>query len=108
MQMRQCGTYNFEPAPIVMEQDGVLVVRDDLFPSGTKTRFLPTLFTGAQEVVYASPAEGGTQVALARVARQLSKRAIIFVAHRAKPHPRTVQAAKLGAKVVPVTPGTYQ
>jgi hypothetical protein len=40
MQMRQCGTYNFEPAPIVVKHDGVLVVRYDLFPGGTKARFL--------------------------------------------------------------------
>jgi hypothetical protein len=48
-----------------MEHEGVLVVRDDLFPGGTKARFLGILFNGAEEVVYASPAEGGTQVALA-------------------------------------------
>src|SRR5262249_27121242 len=45
------------------------------------------------------------QVALATVARQMSKRATIFAARRAKPHLRTLQAAKLGAKIVPVTPG---
>lgn len=60
---------------------------------------------GAEEVVYASPAEGGAQVALATVARKLGKRATIFVARRAKPHPRTLQAAKLGAKIVPIAPG---
>jgi hypothetical protein len=44
-------------------------------------------------------------LALATVARRLRKQATIFVARRAKPHPRTVQAANLGAKVVGVTPG---
>jgi hypothetical protein len=44
-------------------------------------------------------------VALATVARRLGKRATIFVARRAKPHPRTIEAAKLGAKVVSVAPG---
>ena len=82
MQMRQCDTYKCETAPIVMEHAAVLVVRDDLFPGGTKARFLPALFNGAEEVVYASPAEGGAQVAHARVARQLGKRATIFVARR--------------------------
>src|SRR6516162_8780128 len=105
MQMRQCGTYTSESTPIVVEHDGVLVVRDDLFPGGTKARFLGLLFKGAEEVVYASPAEGGAQVALATAARKLGKRATIFVARRANPHPRTLQAAKLGAKIVPVTPG---
>ena len=87
------------PAPIVVEHEGVLVVRDDLFPGGTKARFLGMLFNGADEVVYASPAEGGAQVALATVARNLGKGATIFVARRANPHPRTIQAAKLGANV---------
>jgi hypothetical protein len=69
--MRQCSTYNSDSTPIVMEHDGVLVVRDDLFPGGTKARFLGLLFNGGEEVVYASPAEGGAQVALATVARRL-------------------------------------
>jgi hypothetical protein len=74
------------------------VVRDDLFTSGTKARFLSMMFNGADEVVYASPAEGGAQVALATVARRLGKQATIFVARRAKPHPRTIEAAQLGAQ----------
>lgn len=82
-----------------------MVVRDDLFPGGTKARFLGMLFNGAEEVVYASPAEGGAQVALATVARQLQKRATIFVARRANPHPRTIETANLGAKVVSIAPG---
>jgi hypothetical protein len=91
--------------PIVREHGGALVIRDDLFPGGTKARFMPFLFDGAQEAVYASPAEGGAQTALATVARSLGRRATIFVAARAKLHPRTLEAARLGAKVVPVRPG---
>jgi hypothetical protein len=93
------------PAPVIIEHESVLVVRDDLFPGGTKARFLGMIFDGAGEVVYASPAEGGVQTALATVARRLNKRATIFVARRAKPHPRTLEAAKLGAKVISITPG---
>ena len=69
--------------PIVENHNGVLVVRDDLFEGGTKARFIPLLFNGVNEVVYASPAEGGAQTALATVAAQLGKRATIFVAQRA-------------------------
>ena len=87
-------------APIVETHRGVLVVRDDLFPGGTKARFIGRVFDGADEAVYASPAEGGAQTALATVARALGKRATIFVAQRAKPHARTLEAARLGAKVV--------
>ena len=47
---------------------------------------MPALFEGCDEAVYASPAEGGAQTALATVARQLGKRATIFVAKRHKPH----------------------
>jgi threonine dehydratase len=35
----------------------------------------------------------------------MGRRATIFVAQRATPHPRTLEAARLGAKVVPVSPG---
>lgn len=91
--------------PIVREHGGVLVVRDDLFPGGTKARFLPGLFEGIGEAVYASPAEGGAQTALATVARTLGKRATIFVAARARQHDRTLEAARLGACIVPIRPG---
>jgi hypothetical protein len=91
--------------PVVVEHDGILVVRDDLFAGGTKARFIPALFDGAQEVVYASPQEGGAQTALATVARALGKRATIFVAKRAEPHPRVLMAKALGARVFQVAPG---
>lgn len=91
--------------PIVIEHDGIAVVRDDLFEGGTKARFLPVLFEGANEVVYASPAEGGAQTALAFVARALGKSATIFVAKRATPHPRALVAKAVGARVFQVTPG---
>jgi hypothetical protein len=93
------------PATVITEHDGVLVVRDDLFPGGTKARFIGIVFDGAGEVVYASPAQGAAQTALATVARCLNKQATIFVAHRANPHPRTLEAAKLGAKIISVAPG---
>lgn len=91
--------------PQVIQHDGVFVVRDDLFPGGTKARFLPLLFDSADEVVYASAAEGGAQTALATVAAQLGKRATIFVAKRAQPHPRALMAKRLGAKIMQVSPG---
>ncbi len=91
--------------PVVVEHQGIRVVRDDLFPGGTKARFLPVLFARADEVAYASPAEGGAQTALAHVARKLGKRATVFVAQRAERHPRTREAAALGARIVEVSPG---
>jgi hypothetical protein len=91
--------------PIVREHEGILVVRDDLFPGGTKARFMHLVFDDADEAVYASPAEDGAQAALATVAQRLGKRATIFVAQRARPHARTLEAARVGAKIVPVAPG---
>lgn len=92
-------------APIVETHRGVLVVRDDLHAGGTKARFIGRVFDTCDEAVYATPAEGGAQTALAHVARSLGKRATLFVAQRAKPHARTLEAARLGAKVVSVSPG---
>jgi cysteine synthase len=91
--------------PIVVEHDGIAVVRDDLFPGGTKARFFPRAFDGADELVYASPAEGGAQTAIATVAAALGRRATIFVAKRKEPHPRALMAKGLGAKVYQVEPG---
>lgn len=93
------------PAPIVTIHDRIHVVRDDLYPGGTKARFLPMLFEDTDEVVYASPAQGGAQASLAVVARALGKRATIFVARRRVLHPRTRQVLSLGAKVVQVDHG---
>lgn len=92
-------------APIVIEHNGVHVVRDDLFAGGTKARYLRRLFDHADEVVYASPAEGGAQTALAQCAANTGKLATIFVAKRERPHARALMAKQLGAKVVQVTPG---
>ena len=93
------------PPPIVVEHDGIHVVRDDLVGGGTKARYMVHLFRHADEVVYATPAEGGAQTALAWAARELGKKATLFVAKRAKPHPRALMAKRLGATVWQVSPG---
>lgn len=92
-------------APKVIEHEGIHVVRDDLHHGGTKARYVRKLFDRASEVVYASPAEGGAQFALASVAAELGKRATIFVAKRETPHPRAFEAKRLGAQIVQVEPG---
>lgn len=91
--------------PIVRVHDGIFVVRDDLFHGGTKARFLSVLFEGVDEVVYATPAEGGAQTALAHTAAALGKRATIFVAKRKVPHDRALEAKRVGAKVMQVPHG---
>ena len=94
-----------QAAPVVADHAGVRVVRDDLYPGGTKARYLRILFDDCDELVYASPAEGGAQTALAICAQQVGKQATIFVAKREKPHPRALMAKRHGAKVLQVAPG---
>jgi hypothetical protein len=92
-------------APLVEDHHGILVVRDDLLPGGTKSRYLSVLFEQAEEVVYASPVQGGAQVALAAIAARLHKQATIFCAKRRIWHARTCQAAAMGAEIMEIAPG---
>lgn len=100
------------PDPVVQEFNGIHVVRDDLLPGGTKLRYIRPLFDQHDEVVYASSAQGGAQLALAYAARMANagqalatKQAAIFVALRRVAHPRTIEAMEAGAKIVPIEPG---
>ncbi len=101
------------PAPVVTRHDTgrgeVLVVRDDLIPGGTKRRALPALLADlaadTDEVVYASPAYGYAQIAIAHAAAETGCRATIFVAQRRTPHPRTTAARAAGASIVEVPHG---
>jgi hypothetical protein len=94
------------PDPVVEEQEpGVFVVRDDLLIGGTKRCYADDLIRGHREVVYASPAYGGAQIAIACSAAELGSFATIFVAKRKKLHARTCEAFKAGAKIVQVPHG---
>jgi hypothetical protein len=93
------------PAPIVEDHNGIAVVRDDLIPGGTKARYLIELFSRYDEIVYATPAYGGAQLALAYCARVTGKKATLFVAKRKQPHARTLEAHKVGARVFQVPNG---
>lgn len=93
------------PAPAVERHGAVLVVRDDLIPGGTKQRILPGLLAGGREYVYASPAYGYAQIALAHACRAVGSRATVFTAKRKALHPRTAEAKAAGAKVVLVPVG---
>lgn len=92
-------------APIIEQIGKILVVRDDLLPGGTKSRVLPELLTGATEFVYASPAYGYAQVALAHACRNAGYQATIFTAKRNELHARTKEAKDAGAKIVMVPHG---
>jgi hypothetical protein len=94
------------PEPIILQHEDILVVRDDLLPGGTKRRAIHTLFDDAhEEFIYASPAQGAAQIALALAAADYGKRATIFVAQRKTLHPFTQQAADAGALIMQVPMG---
>jgi hypothetical protein len=93
------------PAPVVEKIGSVLVVRDDLLPGGTKRRVADRLLVSGNEFVYASPAYGYAQVALAYACIDAGKQATIFTAKRNVLHPRTAEAKKAGAKIVLVPTG---
>lgn len=87
------------PPPVIERFGALLVVRDDLIPGGTKQRVLPPLLAPGTEYVYASPAYGYAQVALAHACREVGGRATVFTAKRGTPH------ARAGAKIVMVPTG---
>lgn len=91
--------------PILETIEGIVVLRDDLLPGGTKSRVIPGLLTGASEFVYASPAYGYAQVALAHACRSAGLAATIFTAKRGELHARTKEAKAAGAKIVLVPHG---
>ena len=94
------------PLPTIEMHDGVHVVRDDLLPGGTKSRFLQKLFEKNDEVVYPSCTWGGAQLALACAAKAANKKAVIFVPRRKELHPRTVAAIRAcGANPAAFMPG---
>lgn len=93
------------PAPVVERYGNVSVVRDDLIPGGTKARFIDALFTDIDEMVYASPTQGGAQTALAYAARRLNKRLTLVVAKSNNWHPRVQLSKRLGANIIEVPMG---
>lgn len=85
--------------PLIENYGHVRVVRDDIIPGGAKRRVIDQILVGADEFVYASPAYGYAQVALANACYDLGKRAVIFTAERKVLHPRTLEARAAGARI---------
>lgn len=95
------------PKPVVKRVGEFYVVRDDLLPGGTKQRYIEPLLNTLpyDEFVYASPAYGWAQLALAISAKSVGKKATIFTAQRKNPHPMTVKTAEAGANVIMIPHG---
>lgn len=101
------NSFNPLPDPVVERIGRFRVVRDDYLPGGSKVRYMLPLVAAMpeREIVYASPAVGYAQIALAHVCAILGKQAVVFVAKRKQPHPRTLAAKAAGAVVYQVPHG---
>ena len=84
---------------------GVLVVRDDLLPGGSKTRFLHHLIKGKKEVVFGGPFCGGAPVALAVIGNKLNIKISLFYAKRKVLHLHQKIALKNNARIFQVPYG---
>lgn len=91
--------------PLIAVHDGIQVVRDDLIEGGTKVRVAPKLLAGADEWVFAGPAQGYAQLALAIACEQTGKRGVLFTAARKEPAPLTAASMRHGLRVVMVPYG---
>jgi hypothetical protein len=88
------------PPPAIERRGELIIVRDDRIEGGTKVRALAPLLAARPEaaVVYASPAEGYAQLAIAVAAREAGKTAHLFLAQRPRGQHATSEAARrLGA-----------
>jgi len=89
----------------IEEHEGILVLRDDLLPGGTKSVLMPKLIGDAAEYVYATPVYGAFQIALANYCKSKGIKATIFCARRKNKHPNTITAKQAGATIVEVDHG---
>lgn len=86
----------------------ILVIRDDLFPFGSKARFLYSYFESLpdKEVVYgSSPRWGLAQVSLAFLGKVFGKKVTLFLAKSKELSSYSRRALELGAKIEQVGTG---
>lgn len=81
------------------------VQRDDLHTGGTKVRALKAVLQAGETYVYATPAVGHAQIALAVAGAEVGANVVLFVAQRGVPHANTAYAAHMGAEVHQVPHG---
>lgn len=96
------------PSIVLSMHEGVVVVRDDLFPYGSKARFLDEYFAGIcqKQVVYgSSPRWGFAQISIAYLAKRHGKKATLFLPKAAGLSSYSKRAAELGAEIIEVPMG---
>lgn len=88
------------------KHNGIIVLRDDLLPGGTKSILMERILDDKyQEYVYASPVYGAFQIALSIWCKQHNKKATIFCAQRTLKHKNTKKCIQEGANVIEVPCG---
>lgn len=89
--------------PVVIEKhNGVDVLRDDLLPGGSKSRFLPHLIKGATEVVFGGPFCGGAPLCLSVWGKEMGIKVTLFYAKRKELHRNQKKALENGATIYQV------
>jgi hypothetical protein len=90
---------------LVKKNVKVNVIRDDYLEGGTKQRALDVLMKKKyNEYIYAGPAEGYAQIALAYIGGLYNKKVTIFLAKRKKDTDLTTKAREYGAKIKYISP----
>lgn len=95
------------PKPIIVEHEGIKVVRDDLLDGGTKRRAFNVFvesFPEVQEWVYASPRQGYAQLSLAYSCHDLGKKATVTIPQGTHTW-LTDEAIRLGCNIIEVPMG---
>jgi len=90
------------PAPVIEEHEGFLVVRDDLLGVGSKVRFLDYLVKTAPEkefVFGASNKVGYGAISLSYLCRKYGKKAIFFMAKTNNPTWHQKRVLELGGEI---------
>lgn len=93
--------------PVIEKHGEITVVRDDLYPGGTKARVLAKVLKShkAEEFVYPATAHGYGGLALAYAGRDLQKKVILYTAARGELTPILQAAKDAGAELRFVSPG---
>lgn len=96
------------PPLVLKTHQNVVVVRDDLFPYGSKARFLDDYFATIDHkwVVYgSSPRWGFAQISVAYLAKRHGKKAVVFLPKASVLSSYSKRAAELGAEIIEVPMG---
>ena len=95
------------PPPVIVEHEGIKVVRDDLLDGGTKRRGFNVYvesFPEVNEWVYASPRQGYAQLSLAYACKDLGKKATVTIP-KGEHYWLTDEAIRMGANIIEVPMG---